>query len=410
MNDFDTLRAVANTGAGTVVLTWDLTHFTDVDGKTIVSVTVIRSPFNSEAETVIASTAGNYPGSTYTDTVPTPGQYRYKLRVVVGTAPDTTTKESNNVSVSTLAFVVLTSSFVGNQVFLSWTVGSGAIVSSTVQRSIDGGVHWFDVRHLNGSLGTTFSETVTDPDNTSYRVLVVLPPASCDAPGQNPILTSNVSGGVGGGVGEPEIDLGDAAGFGILAGSTVTNTGPTVVIGDLGLSPGTSVTGFFPIDAGPGNVVGAYHITDTAAANAQLALTAAMIDAAGRPGGITVSGNIGGQTLAPGIYKSASTLAVSSGELTLDAGGDPNAFWIFQIASTLTLTPGRKVILAGGALARNIFWQVGSSATLDTTTVMKGTIMADQSITINTGASLEGRALASVAAVTLQTNAVTVPV
>src|SRR5678809_1805736 len=114
-------------------------------------------------------------------------------------------------------------------------------------------------------------------------------------------------------------------------------------------------------------------------------LTAAYNDAAGRTvGAITVAGNLGGQTLTPGLYKSTSSLAISSGDLTLDAQGDPNAVFIFQMASTLTATSGRAVILAGGAKASNVFWQVGSSATLGTTSVFNGTIMADQSITLAT--------------------------
>jgi hypothetical protein len=194
-------------------------------------------------------------------------------------------------------------------------------------------------------------------------------------------------------------------GFAVLAGSTVANTALTVVNGDLGLSPGTAVTGF-----PPGVVNGTNHITDSAAAQAQLDLTTAYNDAAGRTvGAIAVAGNLGGLTLPPGLYKSTSSLAISSGDLTLDALGNTNAVFIFQIASTLTTTSGRQVILAGGAKAANIYWQVGTSAVLGTTSVFKGTIMADQSITLTTGATLEGRALAHVAAVTLDANTITVP-
>jgi hypothetical protein len=126
-------------------------------------------------------------------------------------------------------------------------------------------------------------------------------------------------------------------------------------------------------------------------------------------GAVTVAGNLGGQTLTPGLYKSTSSLEISSGDLTLDAQGDANAVFIFQIASTLTTTSGRQVILSGGAKAANIFWQVGSSATLGTTSVFKGTIMADQAITLTTGARLDGRALARIAAVTLDANIMTMP-
>ena len=139
-------------------------------------------------------------------------------------------------------------------------------------------------------------------------------------------------------------------------------------------------------------------------------LTTAYNDAAGRTvAPITVAGNLGGMTLPPGLYKSTSSLSISSGDLTLDAQGDANAVFIFQMASTLTTTSGRAVVLSGGAKASNIFWQVGSSATFGTTSVFKGTVMADQSITLNTGASLNGRALARIGAVTLASNAVVMP-
>ena len=201
------------------------------------------------------------------------------------------------------------------------------------------------------------------------------------------------------------VALGTAGGFAVLAGSTVTNVGPTSVTGDLGVSPGSAVTGF-----PPGTVIGTQHVTDPTAATAKGDLTTAYNDAAGRTlCAITVAGNIGGQTLVPGLYKSTSTLAVSSGELTLDAQGNANAVWIFQIASALTVTSGRQVILSGGAKASNIFWQVGTSATLGTTSSFQGTIMADQSITLETSATLNGRALARIAAVTLDSNTIVKP-
>jgi hypothetical protein len=201
------------------------------------------------------------------------------------------------------------------------------------------------------------------------------------------------------------VDLRTAANFAILAGSGVTNTGPTIVNGDLGVSPGSAVTGF-----PPGVVNGTQHVADPIAVQAKLDLTAAYNDAAGRTTNpINVAGNIGGQTLAPGLYNSTSSLEITSGDLTLDAQGNANAVWIFQIASTLTTTSGRLVILSGNAQAGNIFWQVGTSATLGDNSAFKGTILADQSITITTGATLDGRALTRIAAVTLDNNTVTVP-
>src|SRR5438067_3512227 len=171
------------------------------------------------------------------------------------------------------------------------------------------------------------------------------------------------------------------------------------------LSAGTAVT-VFP----PGTVNGTIHAGDPAAAQAQLALTTAYNNAAGRTvGAILVAGNLGGLTLTPGLYTSTSSLEISSGDLTLDAQGNANAVFIFQMASTLTMTTGRQVILSGGAQAANIFWVVGSSATLGTGSVFEGNILALASITVTTGAAVEGRLLARTAAVTLDTNTITKP-
>jgi hypothetical protein len=198
------------------------------------------------------------------------------------------------------------------------------------------------------------------------------------------------------------VSLGTAANFEVLAGSGVTNTGKTNVTGNLGVSPGTAVTGF-----GPGTVSGTiYTGVATAAGTAQADLTTAYNNAQGLtlcP--ITVSGDLGGLTLTPGLYKSTSSLAIT-GTLTLDAQGNANAVFIFQIASTLTTASGANIVLANNAQASNVFWAVGSSATLGTTSVFKGTIMAYASITITTGATLDGRALARVAAVTMDTNTI----
>src|SRR4029077_873713 len=201
--------------------------------------------------------------------------------------------------------------------------------------------------------------------------------------------------------GPAAVALGSTITFAVLAGSTVTNTGPPTINGDLGLRPGTAVTGF-----PPGTVNGTMHVADAAAALAQQDLTTAYNDAAGRTGAITLAGNIGGQTLTPGLYNSTSSLEISSGDLTLDAQGNANAVFIFQMGSTLVTTSGRQVILSGGARAANVFWQVGSSATLGTTSTFKGNILALASITVTTGATVEGRLLARTAAVTLDSNVV----
>jgi hypothetical protein len=225
------------------------------------------------------------------------------------------------------------------------------------------------------------------------------------------LSTSSVSSGISSSsssshASQSSVGLGATSTFAVLAGSTVTNTGLTTVTGDLGVSPGSAVTGF-----GPGVVSGgAIHAGDTAAAQAEAALTVAYNDLAGRTTApVTVAGNQGGSTLSPGLYKSTGSLEISSGDLTLDAKGDANAVFIFQIASTLTVTTGRHVVLAGGAKASNIFWQVGTSATIEANAIFKGSVLADQSISVKTAANIEGRLLARIGGVTLQGNTIVVP-
>ena len=204
-------------------------------------------------------------------------------------------------------------------------------------------------------------------------------------------------------VGQEPVALGSASNFGVLSGSMVTSTGATTVYGDLGVSPGTALTGAPTVN-------GTTHLGDASATQAQLDLTAAYNNVAERTdGAISVTGDLGGLTLTPGLYQSTSSLEISSGDLILDARGDTNAVFIFQVESTLITASGRQVILIGGAQASNVFWQVGSSATLGTDSVFQGTILADQSITLMTGATLEGRALTLSGTVTLDSNTITTP-
>jgi hypothetical protein len=198
------------------------------------------------------------------------------------------------------------------------------------------------------------------------------------------------------------VPLGTAASFAVLAGSTITNTGPTVINGDLGLSPGTSVTGF-----PPGHVNGTIHTADSVALQAQADLTTAYNDAAAEPVTATIPTELGGTTQAPGVYNSAAGTFGITGTLTLDAQGDPNAVFIFQAASTLITASASNVNLINGAQASNVFWVVGSSATLGTSSTLQGNILALTSITVTTGTTIHGRALARNGAVTLDTNTIT---
>ncbi|WP_168429234.1 ice-binding family protein [Microbacterium sp. K24] len=196
------------------------------------------------------------------------------------------------------------------------------------------------------------------------------------------------------------IDLRTAAPFSVLASSTVTNTGPSVINGDLGLSPQTSITGF-----PPGIVNGTIHPTDEVAAIAQRDLTTAYNVAAGLTPIQSGLGDLTGASLTPGVY-SGGTLSVT-GELTL--AGTAESVWIFQAASTLTIGSGAIVTVTGGASACNVFWQVGTSATIGTGAEFVGTVMADISVTAETAATITGRLLARTGAVTLDTNLLTAP-
>jgi hypothetical protein len=196
------------------------------------------------------------------------------------------------------------------------------------------------------------------------------------------------------------VGLGSAASFSVLGGSTVTNTGPTTMFGDLGLSPGSSVTG-------APHVLGQTHVDDAVAIGAKNDLTTAYNDAAGRPTNGSAGTDLAGQTFTAGVRTASSSLLLSSGSVTLDAQGDPNAVFIFQIGSTLITGSATTVLLVNGAQACNVFWQVGSSATLGTGTRFVGTIMASATITANTAATIHGRLLAQTAAVNLDTNTIT---
>ncbi|MCW2797174.1 ice-binding family protein [Nocardioides sp.] len=198
------------------------------------------------------------------------------------------------------------------------------------------------------------------------------------------------------------VGLGAATSFAVLAGTTVTNTGPSTVSGDLGVSPGSAVTGF-----PPGLVVnGAEHSADPVAQQAQNALTAAYLDAESRIPDTDMTGlDLGGKTLVPGVYNATSSMFLT-GTVTLNAQGNPNAVFIFQAVSTLVTAVDSRVVLVGGALPCNVYWQVGSSATLNTGTQFAGTVMALTSISAQTGASVRGRLLARNGAVTLDRNSI----
>jgi hypothetical protein len=197
----------------------------------------------------------------------------------------------------------------------------------------------------------------------------------------------------------PAVNLGSTENFSVVAGSTITNTGSSVIAGDIGLSPGTSVTGF-----PPATLQGTQHVADAEAAQAKVDLGTAYTDALGRAPAATIGSELGGSTILPGVY-SAGTFGIT-GTVTLDAQGDANAVFIFKADSTLITAASSNVSLIGGAQACNVFWQVGSAATLGANSALKGTVLALTSITLTTGANVEGRVLARNGAVTLDSNTI----
>ena len=200
----------------------------------------------------------------------------------------------------------------------------------------------------------------------------------------------------------PQVGLGTADSFAVLAGSGITNTGSTVINGDIGSFPTTSITGF-----PPGTVNGTNHGGDAVTQAAKTDLVTAYNDAAGRTPVTTVPTELGGTTLTHGVYSAASGTFGITGAVTLDAQGDASAVWVFKMASTLTTATSSSVVLIGGAQSCHVFWQVGSSATLGGSTSFRGNILALTSITLVTNATVDGRVLARNGAVTLDTNTIT---
>jgi hypothetical protein len=199
--------------------------------------------------------------------------------------------------------------------------------------------------------------------------------------------------------GAATVSLGTAASFGVLAGSTITNTGATVINGDIGLAPGTSITGF-----PPGSVTGTTHVANGVAVQAKADALTAYNGLAGMAPTQSLTGtNLGGLTLTPGVYFFSSA-AELTGRLTLDGLGQAQPIFIFQIGTALTTSSNASIIGVNGVTSCDIFFQVGSSATLGTDTAFLGTILALQSVTLNTRAVTNGGVIALNGAVTLDTN------
>jgi hypothetical protein len=200
------------------------------------------------------------------------------------------------------------------------------------------------------------------------------------------------------------VPLGTVATFAVLGATTVTNAGASVITGDLGVSPGTAVTGF-----GPGVILnGSIHAGDVVATQAQVDLAAAYGNAAGRIGGIPAAADLGGLTLTPGVYSALTSLALT-GNVTLDGQNNAKSVFIIQIGTSFGIAGNSTVTLINKADACNVFWTVGTSATIAANAAFAGTLLAQTSVTLAAGVSVNGRVLAQTGAVTLSSNAVTVP-
>jgi len=199
------------------------------------------------------------------------------------------------------------------------------------------------------------------------------------------------------------VPLGTAGSFVVLAGAGVTNTGPTTLHGDLGTFPTTSISGTSTL-----TVTGTNHAGDAVTQGAKSDLVTAYNTAAGEGPTSPIAGDLASKTLKRGVYNSASSIGLS-GALTLDGAGNPDSVFVFQAGSALTTASGSRINLINGARSCNVIWQIGSSATLGTGSKFVGTILAKQSITATTGATVVGRLLARNGAVTLDTNTITRP-
>jgi hypothetical protein len=258
----------------------------------------------------------------------------------------------------------------------------------------------------------TFTPSSDLASNTSYTATIIGGANGVKDLAGNPLANNKVwSFTTGTQVAQAPINLGSASTFAVMATASISGTGPTQINGDVGLNPG-SAEGIPPAE-----VNGTIHIDDQAIIKAQSDLLAAYNDAVSRSTtSQSLPGNMGGLTFTPGLYTNSTSVLIQgagpANNVTLDAQGDPNAIFIFQMGSTLTTGSGAQVILAGGAKASNVFWQVGSSATLNTTTIFEGNILASVTITVDAGSVVDGRLLGgsnSSGSVTVNASTVTVP-
>ena len=331
------------------------------------------------------------------------------------TGPTITVENPANVAVGVLIDTTVSATFstamdpttITNETFTLAVAGAGGAPAS-------GTVSYDSASHI-----ATFAPSANLAGNTQYTATVsnLVKDLSGNALTSGPASTppdpwSFTTGTTTGAVSPATINLGSAASFAVMATASISSTGSVVINGNVGLSPGTSQ------GIPPAQVNGTIHVNDPIVTQAQADLLAAYNDAVSRSTNAqTLPGNMGGLTFTPGLYVNSTSVLISGAgpgnNVTLDAQGNPNAVFIFKMGSTLTTATSSQVILAGGAKAGNVFWQVGTSATLGVTSIFQGNVLAATSITINTGAAVEGRMFAGAAggagSATVNASTVTVP-
>jgi len=374
----ETAKTIAVTVPFGTPLTALVATFTTTGAVVNVGTTVqtsLSTPNNFTSPVAYIVTAGDASTATYTVTV-TIASNSAKAITAYSFAGYTGAGGTINETAKTIAVTVPYGTPLTALVATFTTTGTGVKVGTTVQTS-----------------------TATPNDFTSPVVYTV---TAGDASTVNYTVTVTVS---------QSIVLGLAGTFAILATSAISGSGNHIT-GDVGLNPGSAQ------GIAPSEITGNIHVDDTAVINAQASLLAAFNDAVSRSTNAqSLPGNLGGLTKAPGLYVNGSSSGISgtgaNAILTLDAGGDPNAVFIFKMSSTFVMDPGTSIVLSGSAKAQNVYFWVGSSATLDTTTIFKGIILAAVTITVNNGANIVGSLFAGAAggtgAVTVQGSTIAIP-
>jgi hypothetical protein len=281
-----------------------------------------------------------------------------------------------------------------SQITISWNASPAPISGYNIRRGTGAGNESSVPLNATPVVGTSYTDnTVYSGQVYSYEVTAVYNGVESSE------SLSVVSAPVPFGPTPLALNFGASSSFGVLGGSTVTNVSgtPTIISGDVGVSPGTSITGF----GSPASIAGVFHPGDFVAAAAQTAALSAFTSGMSLPDGYVLLGDIGNSTILPGVYVASSSLGIT-GPVILDAQGNSNAVFVFQIGTTLTTaTSNSSVVLVGGAQADNIFWLVGSSATLGSNTSFAGNIIAQASITVNSNVYINGRLVAMTGAVTM---------